>query len=62
MMITKKALSRRAILRGWETVALPLLDARSRHVGLTHTRPAPYVVYPTGVIYDKCRPRARQQL
>ena len=60
MIITKKAISRRAVLRGLGTaVALPLLDAMIP--ALATSAPAPVrrlgvIYHPNGVIYDKWLP------
>jgi hypothetical protein len=63
MMVTKKALSRRTILRGMgATVALPLLDAMIPALTAAADTPAKavqrlgVVYHPNGVIYDKWVP------
>ena len=64
MMVTKKAISRRMILRGMgATVALPLLDAMVPALTAavnTPAKPVPrlgVVYHPNGVIYDKWLPK-----
>ncbi len=63
MMVTKKAISRRTILRGvGATVALPLLDAMIPALTAAANTPAKavrrlgVVYHPNGVIYDKWLP------
>lgn len=63
MIVTKKAISRRTILRGLGTsVALPLLDAMIPALTATAATPAKairrlgVVYHPNGVIYDKWLP------
>lgn len=62
MFITKKAISRRAVLRGaGATIALPLLDAMVPALATAATRPAAVkrlgvIYHPNGVIYDKWLP------
>src|SRR5580700_9883816 len=62
MIVTKKAISRRTVLRGvGATVALPLLDAMVPAFATAATTPAParrlgVVYHPNGVIYDKWLP------
>jgi len=60
MIVTKKAISRRTILRGMgATVALPLLDAMIPALTAAANTPAKavcrlgVVYHPNGVIYDK---------
>src|SRR5260370_32984891 len=64
MMVTKKAISRRTILRGLgATVALPLLDAMIPALTAAVDTPAKpirrlgVVYHPNGVIYDKWLPK-----
>src|SRR5947208_3438656 len=64
MMVTKKALSRRTILRGiGATVALPLLDAMIPALTAAADTPAKavrrlgVVYHPNGVIYDQWLPK-----
>src|SRR5438046_8131289 len=64
MIVTKKAISRRTILRGMgATVALPLLDAMipaltaAANTPATPVRRLGVVYHPNGVIYDKWLPR-----
>ena len=64
MMVTKKAISRRTILRGvGATVALPLLDAMIPALTAAANTPAKavrrlgVVYHPNGVIYDKWLPK-----
>src|SRR6202140_5736544 len=63
MIVTKKAISRRTVLRGvGATVGLPLLDAMIPAFATAATTPAParrlgVVYHPNGVIYDKWLPR-----
>src|SRR5206468_13045179 len=64
MIVTKKALSRRTILRGMgATVALPLLDAMIPALTAAIDTPAKtvrrlgVVYHPNGVIYDKWLPK-----
>ena len=64
MIVTKKAISRRTILRGMgATVALPLLDAMipaltaAAHTPAKPVRRLGVVYHPNGVIYDKWLPR-----
>ena len=64
MIVTRKALSRRAILRGMgATVALPLLDAMIPALTSAANTPAKavrrlgVVYHPNGVIYDKWLPK-----
>ena len=63
MIVTKKAISRRAVLRGMgATVALPLLDAMVPALAISATAAAPVrrlgvVYHPNGVIYDKWLPK-----
>ena len=59
MMITKKSLSRRAVLRGiGATVALPLLDAMipAMSAAPRAVRRLGVIYHPNGVIYDKWLP------
>jgi hypothetical protein len=63
MIVTKKAISRRTVLRGLgATVALPLLDAMIPALTAFASTPARavrrlgVVYHPNGVIYDKWRP------
>jgi hypothetical protein len=63
MIVTKKAISRRTILRGMgATVALPLVDAMIPALTAAQKTPAKavrrlgVVYHPNGVIYDKWRP------
>src|ERR1700680_2026156 len=62
MIVTKKAISRRTVLRGaGATVALPLLDAMVPAFATAATTPAParrlgVVYHPNGVIYDQWLP------
>ena len=63
MIVTKKAISRRTILRGLgATVALPLLDAMIPALTAQANTPAKpirrlgVVYHPNGVIYDKWLP------
>ena len=59
MMITKKSLSRRAVLRGiGATVALPLLDAMipAMSAAPRSVRRLGVIYHPNGVIYDKWLP------
>ena len=62
MIITKKAISRRAVLQGLSaTVALPLLDAMVPAFATAATTPGPVrrfgvVYHPNGVIYDQWLP------
>ncbi len=62
MIITKKAISRRTILRGLGTsVALPLLDAMIPALATAAATPAPVrrlgvIYHPNGVIYDQWLP------
>ena len=62
MIVTKKAISRRTVLRGvGATVGLPLLDAMIPAFATAATTPAParrlgVVYHPNGVIYDKWLP------
>ena len=62
MIVTKKAISRRTVLRGvGATVALPLLDAMVPAFATAATTPAParrlgVIYHPNGVIYDKWLP------
>src|ERR1700682_411726 len=60
MIVTKKAISRRTVLRGMGAgVALPLLDAMipalaaAFNTAATPVRPLGVVYHPNGVIYDK---------
>ena len=64
MIVTKKAISRRTILRGMgATVALPLLDAMIPALTAQVNTPAKrirrlgVVYHPNGVIYDKWLPK-----
>jgi Protein of unknown function (DUF1552) len=64
MIVTKKAISRRTILRGMgATVALPLLDAMipaltaAAKTAATPVRRLGVVYHPNGVIYDKWLPK-----
>src|SRR5262247_4462925 len=64
MIVTKKAISRRTILRGMgATVALPLLDAMIPALTAAANTPAKavrrlgVVYHPNGVIYDKWLPK-----
>src|SRR5881296_2152773 len=64
MIVTKKAISRRTILRGMgATVALPLLDAMIPALTAAVNTPAKpirrlgVVYHPNGVIYDKWLPK-----
>ena len=64
MIVTKKAISRRTILRGMgATVALPLLDAMIPALTAQSKTPAKpirrlgVVYHPNGVIYDKWLPK-----
>src|SRR5881409_4019385 len=64
MIVTKKAISRRTILRGMgATVALPLLDAMVPALTAAASTPAKavrrlgVVYHPNGVIYDKWLPK-----
>jgi hypothetical protein len=64
MIVTKKAISRRTILRGMgATVALPLLDAMVPALTAAQNTPAKaarrlgVVYHPNGVIYDKWLPK-----
>ena len=62
MIITKKAISRRTVLRGLgTTVALPLLDAMVPALATAATTPGPVrrlsvIYHPNGVIYDQWVP------
>jgi len=62
MIVTKKALSRRTVLRGvGATIALPLLDAMVPALATAATTPGPVrrfgvVYHPNGVIYDQWLP------
>jgi hypothetical protein len=62
MIVTRKAISRRAVLQGvGATVGLPLLDAMIPAFATAATTPAParrlgVVYHPNGVIYDKWLP------
>jgi Protein of unknown function (DUF1552) len=62
MIVTKKAISRRTVLRGLgATVALPLLDAMVPALATAATTPSPVrrlgvVYHPNGVIYDQWLP------
>jgi hypothetical protein len=62
MFITKKTISRRAVLRGvGAAIALPLLDAMAPALAKASTAPAAVkrlgvVYHPNGVIYDKWLP------
>lgn len=62
MFITKKTISRRAVLRGaGATIALPLLDSMVPALATAATTPGPVrrlgvVYHPNGVIYDKWLP------
>jgi len=62
MIVTKKAISRRTVLRGvGATVALPLLDAMVPAFATAATKPAAarrlgVIYHPNGVIYDKWLP------
>src|SRR5437870_7180195 len=65
MIVSKKAISRRAVLRGIGTaVALPLLDAMVPALTAAQNTPAKavrrlgVVYHPNGVIYDKWLPKA----
>src|SRR5215467_4079398 len=63
MFVTKKAISRRTVLRGMgATVALPLLDAMipalARAAATTPVRRFGVVYHPNGVIYDQWLPKA----
>jgi hypothetical protein len=63
MIVTKKAISRRAVLQGMgATVALPLLDAMVPALATGATAAAPVrrlgvVYHPNGMIYDKWLPK-----
>src|SRR5437762_8115212 len=64
MIVTKKAISRRAVLRGLGTVvALPLLDAMVPALTAAANTPAKpvrrlaVIYHPNGVIYDKWLPK-----
>src|SRR5213593_3443517 len=64
MIVTKKTISRRAVLRGIGTaVALPLLDAMAPALTAAQNTPAKavrrfgVVYHPNGVIYDKWLPK-----
>src|SRR5216684_3592914 len=64
MIVTKKAISRRTVLRGiGATVALPLLDAMVPALTAAANTPAKairrlgVVYHPNGVIYDKWLPK-----
>src|SRR5437870_420098 len=64
MIVTKKAISRRAMLRGIGTaVALPLLDAMvpsltaAQNTAAKAVRRFGVVYHPNGVIYDKWLPK-----
>ena len=64
MIVTRKAISRRTILRGMGTaVALPLLDAMIPALTAQVNTPAKpirrlgVVYHPNGVIYDKWLPK-----
>jgi hypothetical protein len=61
MIVTKKAVSRRAVLRGaGAAIALPLLDAMvpalSKAAGTTAVRRLGVIYHPNGVIYDQWLP------
>src|SRR3981081_1535111 len=64
MIVTKKAISRRTVLRGMgSVVALPLLDAMipaltaEAHTAAKPVRRLGVVYHPNGVIYDKWLPK-----
>src|SRR5262245_22708387 len=64
MIVTKKAISRRAMLRGMgATIALPLLDAMIPALAAAQATPAKpvrrlgVIYHPNGVIYDKWLPK-----
>jgi len=62
MIVTKKAISRRTVLRGLgATVSLPFRDAMVPAFATAATTPAParrlgVIYHPNGVIYDKWLP------
>src|SRR5215471_12133399 len=63
MFVTKKAISRRTVLRGMgATVALPLLDAMipalAPAAATTPVRRFGVIYHPNGVIYDQWLPKA----
>ena len=62
MIITKKALSRRTMLRGLggTAMALPVLDAMTPALSAAVTPPArlAFIYHPVGMIMDKWTPKA----